>query len=54
MPVHQVVRMVANGDGVEDLLFEYPFINREDIMACVDYAASLAEDQITPIEFANF
>jgi uncharacterized protein (DUF433 family) len=53
MPVHQVVRMLANGDSVEDLLAEYPFLSREDIMASLDYAAGLAEEQITPIEVAN-
>jgi uncharacterized protein (DUF433 family) len=53
MPVHQVVRMMANGDSVEDLLTEYPFLTREDIMACLDYAAGLAEEQVTPLEIAN-
>ena len=53
MPVHQIVRMLANGDTVEDLLGEYPFLSREDIMASLDYAAGLAEEQITPIEVAN-
>jgi uncharacterized protein (DUF433 family) len=53
MPVHQIVRMLANGDTVEDLLREYPFLSREDIMASLDYAAGLAEEQITPIEVAN-
>jgi uncharacterized protein (DUF433 family) len=54
MPVHQIVRMMANGDTVEDLLAEYPFLTREDILACLDYAAGLAEEQVTPIEVANF
>jgi uncharacterized protein (DUF433 family) len=53
MPVHQIVRMLANGDSVDDLLAEYPFLTREDIMASLDYAAGLAEEQITPIEVAN-
>jgi uncharacterized protein (DUF433 family) len=53
MPVHQIVRMLANGDTVEDLLSEYPFLSRKDIMASLDYAAGLAEEQVTPIEFAN-
>ena len=53
MPVHQIVRMLANGDAVEDLLREYPFLSREDIMASLDYAAGLAEEQVTPIEVAN-
>jgi uncharacterized protein (DUF433 family) len=51
IPVHQIVRMLANGDTAEDLLEEYPSINKEDILACLDYAASLAEEQITPLEF---
>jgi uncharacterized protein (DUF433 family) len=54
IPVHQVVRMLANGDTVDDLLAEYPSMTHEDIMACLDYAASLAEEQVTPIQLANF
>lgn len=45
IPVHQILRMLACGDSVEDLLREYPSITRKDILACVDYAAFLAEDQ---------
>ena len=50
IPVHQIIRMLANGDNIEELLEDYPSIKREDIYACLDYAASLAEEQITPIE----
>ena len=53
MPVHQIVHMLANGDTVEALLAEYPFLSREDIMASLDYAAGLAEEQVTPIEIAD-
>ena len=49
LPVHQIVRMLANGDSIEDLLSEYP-LTREDILACLEYAAALAEEQVTPIE----
>ena len=51
--VHQVVHMVANGDAVDDLLIEYPSLSREDIMARLEYAAELAEEQVTPIGFAS-
>ncbi|MCI0444231.1 DUF433 domain-containing protein [bacterium] len=50
IPVHQVVRMLANGDCIEDLLKNYPSLQREDILACLDYAGSLAEEEIHPIE----
>lgn len=52
MPVHQVVRMLANGDSIEELLVEYPSLSREDVLACLDYAAELAEEQVTPIPAA--
>ena len=50
LPVHQILRILANGDTIEDLLQEYPSVTREDILACLDYAASLAEEQVTPLE----
>ncbi len=50
IPVHQVVRMFANGDGLDDLLRAYSSIAREDIVACLNYAASLAEEQVTPLD----
>jgi uncharacterized protein (DUF433 family) len=49
IPVHQIVRMFAHGDGIETLLGAYPTLTREDILACLDYAASLAEEQVTPL-----
>ncbi|MFQ5808694.1 MAG: DUF433 domain-containing protein [Armatimonadota bacterium] len=49
IPVHQVVRMLANGDSIDDLLRDYPSLEREDIHACLEYAASLAEEQIAPL-----
>jgi uncharacterized protein (DUF433 family) len=50
IPVHQIVLMLANGDSIDDLLKAYPTIEREDILACLEYAGSLAEEQVTPIE----
>ena len=49
IPVHQIVRMFAHGDTIEALLRAYPSITREDILACLDYAASLAEEEVTPL-----
>ena len=50
IPVHQILRMLANGDTIDELLEEYPSLERKDILACLDYVASLAEEQVTPIE----
>jgi uncharacterized protein (DUF433 family) len=54
IPVHQIVRMFAHGDGIDRLLAAYPTITREDILACLDYAASLAEEQVTPLDGVMF
>jgi len=45
IPVHLILRMLAHGDTIEDLLQEYPSLTREDILACLDYAASLTESR---------
>ena|SRR5258706_6901804 len=50
IPVHQIVRMFAHGDSIESLLGAYPSLTREDILASLDYAASLAEEQVTPLD----
>ena len=53
IPVHQIIRMLANGDKIQELLEDYPSIEAEDIYARLDYAASLAEEQITPIDMTE-
>ena len=45
IPVHQIIHMLANGDDAEKLLREFRSITQDDIYACLDYAASLAEEQ---------
>lgn len=50
IPVHQIVKMLAQGDTVDDLLREYPTVTREDILACLEYAGILAEEQVAPID----
>ena len=50
IPVHQIIHMLANGDKAEDILEDYPSLKTTDIQACLEYAAALAEEQVTPIE----
>jgi uncharacterized protein (DUF433 family) len=35
IPVHQIIRMLANGDKIEELLEDYPPLKIEDIYACL-------------------
>ena len=53
IPVHQVVRMLANGDSVDELLTEYRSLTRADVLACLEYAAALTEQHIKPDSDAN-
>lgn len=48
IPVRQIVRMLTNGDRVEDLLEEYPSITREDVLACLDYAGGRGLESTFP------
>ena len=50
IPVHQILGMLAGGDSFEELLEAYPSLSREDILACLEYAAALAEEEVTPLE----
>lgn len=42
IPVHQIVRMFAQGDSLETLLAAFSSIMREDVLACLGYAAPQA------------
>ena len=41
---------LANGDSMDELLEDYPSLEREDILACLDYAAAHTKEQVTPLE----
>lgn len=51
--VWQIVSFLAAGDAVEDILAEYPQIAREDIQACLVYAAETTKERVLPIEVAS-
>lgn len=53
IPVYLILQMLANGDTIEELLEEYPSLIQEDIHACLDYGAALAEEQVTPLEMLS-
>jgi uncharacterized protein (DUF433 family) len=43
--VEQILKALANDVPVADLLADYPDLEREDILACLDYAARLVGDE---------
>jgi len=49
--VHTVLSHLAAGDTPTSILKAYPDLNENDIKACLDYAASIADK---PVELVNF
>jgi len=46
IPVDLILEKLANGDTVEDLLAAYPKITREDITACLYFAAESIKNEV--------
>lgn len=47
--VSLILDLLAGGASVEELLEEYPGIEREDILACIAYGAEMARDYYVEI-----
>lgn len=45
-----IVQYLANGDSVEAILAAYPSLTREDVQACLTYAAEVTRERVLPIE----
>ncbi len=43
--VGMIVGQIGAGHSIEDLLAEYPYLEREDVLQALRYAAWLAEDR---------
>jgi len=52
--VHQVLRDLARGESIDEVLARYPPVQRADVLACLDYAADLLERQAVLVEAAAF
>lgn len=51
LSVEHLVGLLAQGWAVEEVLDSYPGIVREDLLACLKYAAeSVANEQLFPVE----
>lgn len=42
--VKTVLDFLANGDTVDDILYHYPSLEKEDIYACIRFASGLMEN----------
>lgn len=49
IPVATVVRCVASGMTVREIIEAYPELEPEDVTEALEYAAYLAEDRIIPL-----
>ena len=47
--VSLILDFLASGMTIEELLEEYPSIEREDILACIAYGAEMARDYYVEI-----
>ncbi len=46
IPVSLIVGQIAHGSTFEEILGEYPDLEREDIQQAIEYAAWLAQEQV--------
>jgi uncharacterized protein (DUF433 family) len=51
--VWQVVQYLANGDTIDEILAAFPDLTRDDVRACLAYAAELTRERVLPIEIAG-
>jgi len=49
IPVHIILSHLAAGDSVETVLKNFPRITKEDVQACLEYAAFLATEKAVPV-----
>jgi len=46
IPVHIILELLAAGDTYNEILKAYPHLKKEDILACIEYGALLATEEI--------
>ena len=42
-PVDNMLELMASGMTIEEILIDYPDLEKEDLLACIDYAAKLTQ-----------
>ena len=50
--VSLILNLVANGMRTEEIIEAYPYLEQNDILQVIQYAAWLAEETVHPLELA--
>ncbi len=50
IPAYLILEKMAAGETSDTLLAAYPQLTRQDLLACLEYAAALAADEIVLAE----
>ena len=52
-PVEAILEFLAGGDSVEDLLAEFPDLQREDIVACYEFSGRILKTRSVHLALAR-
>jgi uncharacterized protein (DUF433 family) len=47
--VSLILDYLADGEAIEDLLLEFPGLQRDDILACIAYGAEMARGSLVEV-----
>jgi uncharacterized protein (DUF433 family) len=50
MPVASILAYLSGGMSIEDMLMQWPELEREDIYQALGFAAALMEEKVVPLE----
>jgi uncharacterized protein (DUF433 family) len=51
-PVETILEYLAGGDSVDDLLAEFPDLQREDILACLEFSGQMLKTRSVHLALA--
>lgn len=44
-----ILGQLAGGRTIDDVLADYPYLEREDVLAALEYAAAMADERELPV-----
>lgn len=47
--VAMILGQLAGGQTVEEVLADYPYLEREDVLAALEYAAAIVDEREVPV-----